>query len=1153
MKGENILNENFLILSINKSQNTPIMVGGTSTLTLSILNTSASVRLYNLNISLILPNGMDLYSSVVSYTSKNTSSDGSVSYYWTNIKDLAPLEVNYSFDITVKCNTKFKDNTIIPFGYLFSGVLVQCQMDTMPRGNYDMGNEQKTLQNTSLTFKTIKYYGSITLPSKIVKGAGTSPLFNDYTKSYTATFKVYNNAISTSDVQLSILLDDGIRYLGNLTVSGTDSSQVVTPAITTVIINNKLYTSLFFGTIHLSLNSATTLNFKYAVWNRYNENIGDLITHGTKLGMSLNLIALDDSYKIASAFTALDIMISASVNKTSVDVGDSVLFYGTYEVGQYYTINNIVIDYLLPDGINYISSSISANSVVTNVTIKGTNAKHIIPLAVKNYRHVFTINTIVASNYSYKVNRQDNTNLPVVSFDSFIARVNLQGSILEIPLDVIDSSLTSCSIKIASIKKQLLNIYYRDGTLKMLTCAAPNDLVEYKLTYDASAIKATQKQIYMEDFFPLSANPIDNLSYTFAGYNTGIITPKLIDPHGVDFFYGDMPNNAVSTITFKAPIQSLGSTTANNNLLKFKGINTDGFSYSGRDQVQIKIGTPNLTLIKIVLGPGPGPNKSAIRAGETYTYTVVIANTNTLLTETDAFDFTVVDNLSSWYDVNISSIQITGSGDFQNAVYNGSTIQFHIDRLAPGNAITLTYSVVINPLLPPGLTITTTATNTNPFSQAYDQLLPNYQYTNLNKTASATISSANITVVKYVFNQSLYKVGSLVSYKIVVTIPVGTICYEAYLKDVLPSGYQTYFGPSSRNGTVVIPSISSNNVTFSKDDVIDARTATLVFEFLITAKITNAVKVLNTTTSTQSNSCVFYYKQKQSFGSYNTITKSVAITVNHPNILLSLSEMDKTTSIIYTQNATITNQSLLDLTLYFQNNSSINLVNATIEIPIDNNFYFIGVKNAVQCTASYDSKNKKLLVQVQMLTSLAFGYVVFSLGTLSNLKSGTTFTTTATAISYYNDISTKQYGGETSNTIITVLPVATSLLPNPLDRVDDYTSYRYTLPGRSMSIINFFQNTGGGYDNYTVTIQKVGLPYTLYINDVLITTVTPNTLYQDSPDIMKNVPAQGVRTFRLDVRLPSDTPAGTRYDFIVTACSITSPFPQKTIVNIDPC
>ncbi|MGG7060705.1 isopeptide-forming domain-containing fimbrial protein, partial [Clostridium tertium] len=132
-----------------------------------------------------------------------------------------------------------------------------------PRGIYDIGNEIIT-QQISMTYVTVRFTSAISTAGKVLKGAGTLLSLNDYTQVNTATCKFSNNSISTSAVNISILLEDGIRYIGNITVSGTDASKFTSPIISTVNINGKIYTQIYYGNINLSINSNTTVTFSYA-------------------------------------------------------------------------------------------------------------------------------------------------------------------------------------------------------------------------------------------------------------------------------------------------------------------------------------------------------------------------------------------------------------------------------------------------------------------------------------------------------------------------------------------------------------------------------------------------------------------------------------------------------------------------------------------------------------------------------------------------------------------------------------------------------------------------------------------------------------------------------------------------------------------------
>ena len=365
---------NILSMSINKTDNIPIIIGSTSDFSISIKNLSNEQRLYNLGISITLPDGMSLSTATLPQTSSLTNPDKSTTYSWVNIKDLAPMEVNFTFSITVKCNTKFADGTSIPFGYNFTGISVSCQVDTMPRGIYDIGNEVIT-QQIAMTYITVRFNGTITTSGKVLKGAGTSPNLTDYSQINIANCKFYNNAVSASSVSVTILLENGIRYIGNISTSGTDASQFITPVISVVTIEGKIYTQLYFGSINLSINSNTTLTFSYAVWNQYDDNNGPYIIHGTNLNMFVNMNSTDplivSNSNSSCSFSAMDLIINTSINKSTIDVQNNLIYTYVYKVGQYYSIQDITVNYFIPDGISYISTSVDPTSVVDDPTLQG--------------------------------------------------------------------------------------------------------------------------------------------------------------------------------------------------------------------------------------------------------------------------------------------------------------------------------------------------------------------------------------------------------------------------------------------------------------------------------------------------------------------------------------------------------------------------------------------------------------------------------------------------------------------------------------------------------------------------------------------------------------------------------------------------------------
>ncbi|WP_373600688.1 isopeptide-forming domain-containing fimbrial protein [Paraclostridium bifermentans] len=1140
--------DNILSISIDNTQNVSIVIGTTSNFNMNIKNLSENQRLYNLGLSITLPDGLSLSDSSIPYTSSTTDIDNNTVYSWVNLKDLAPMEVDFSINVTLKCNNTFINGDLIEFGYNFPILSVSCSVDTMPRGSYDEFNEILT-ELIEMTYVSSRFDGTINTSKKVLKGAGTSIELSDYTQVYTSTCIFTNNSISTSLVNITILLEDGIRYIGNIQVTGAYASMFLNPIINTVTIDGKAYTQLYYSNIYLIESSYIKLTFSYAIWNQYNNNQGAFIAHGTSLNMSLSMVSADSEYMASSyysfSFLAMDLIILTSISKSIVDIRESIIYSYIYKVGQYYNIQNITVHYFLPDGITYVSSSVDPTSVVDDATLKVYYMTYNFALSTQNSIFTVNINAIMDDYYRYKLDGNNNP-LPAIAFDNFLVTTDISGILIGPLTQVTDSSSVGSSINIGSINKEFIQAYYKDGTPKSISTLAPLDLAEYTLYYNASNLEAIQKQVYIDDFFPLSAGPIDNLNYIYTDKNP-INLPELISPHGVDFYYGDVEGGSYFTINFKVAIDSLGSPSQNINLMKLKGVNTYGYAYSDRDQVVVNIGKPNITLSKTV----SGPNKNGIKANEVYTYTVTINNTNNLGSETDAFDFTLSDTLSeNLFVLNPDSIIVSGTGDYNQTTINNN-IDVYINKLSPGQSITLTYDVGIISTIAPGVSITTTATNTNPYSQVYDSESDNFRYTNLNKSASVTISSKNITIQKTNLSNT-FKVGSSINYSIIITVPKGTIAYGLYVEDILPNNDQRYIGPAYKNGVLVTPEIVGNKVTFPTEEIIDAIDVNRSIVYTLKAKIDDSANTIGVSTSIQGNTANCYY-QVSPEGSFRTRTSRLNVVVNHPSISIDLSVTDKTTYGVYTQIANINNSSILQFKLLFKNNSPISLKNAIIEIPIDDNFIFSSIGNTGLCSANYNSSDRKIIINVPNLNGDTTGYMFFTVFLVPNLLSSTTIDTQATTISYYNDISTtKVYGGEQSNLISCVLQPNLTLTPDPIYKINDTTSFIVTSPGNTAVILDYFRNTGGGHDSFNLIIQEVNVDYTLYIDNVKIADVPANTLYEMDLPEMSNLAPNTSKVIKITATIPVDQPLGIRYDFLVTAKSKSSPYPEKTVLNIDP-
>ena len=1138
------MSSDVLVLSIDQASNIPLLSGGTAAIRVYIQNTSPNARLYNVSLFLSLPDGVSYSSGTLSPTTVLSNSDGSSQIAWVSIKDIAPDEPTYSFSITVSGSPTYKNGTMIPFGTVLSNTVIACQADTQPRGSYDSNNIKLTEQ-LSPSFLTTQYTCILTAPGKALKGAGTSISANNYLNPYTVSCKILNNTSVPNSVTLTIQLPDGIRYIGPAASTGTDASQFLHPVVTSPKEPNN-YTQITYLNVVLSAGSVTTVSFPFAIWNQYLNNTGPLLLHGTSLPFTAIMSSSSTQYQLTQKanVTAMDIILSTDISPKITDVQNNVQLAFTYQTGQYYSLNQIQTDYYLPDGFIYVDSSEQPISVRNDSVRQGTIASYLLASANPETIHSVVIKALVNVVYQYRTVNQ--VNVPVTAGDSFQPSASLTAVNNVLHMTISDQAGTSASIITGTISKQFIGGSYRDGTPKSIKTLAPGDLAAYQLTYNAAAIRAVQQSIIIDDFFPLAANPITNLMYTYSGAQPKTGSPQLIDPHGVNFQYGNLPGFALATITFQVPIQSLGGPGQNTNLMKLTGSDSLGFTYSNRAQVVINIGTPNLTLTKYV----QGPNRSSIKAGEVYTFSIVISNSNNLGTETDAFNFIVQDTLSTWFTVNSSSVQITGTGSYGQPMVTASLFTLPITKLAPGQSVTLTYSVTISSVLPPGLSIPTTVTSSNPYSQQYVDGADNFQYSGLNRSASVTLSSSSISVAK-TYPGGLLKVNSAIDYTINATVPQGTIAYDVRIADVLPSNQQTYVGNAYYNGSPITPNVSANTISFPGVGTIDARVKSQTATYTFRCLVANANKSIGATTSQQTNTAQTMYRYTDA-GSNITVSHNTGVTIQHPNIVMTITATNELTGAYYATGASVDVNAVLLFKLTFVNNSAVMLMNGLINLLIPAGFVFKQLNTSDQCVPTYSAAQGNITISVPSLAPNSAGFMTFTVSLQPNMKSGSSLTMQATAISYTNDISSKVYGGEQSNAFVTSLPPGVTLLPSPTDRIDDSTSFRVTPPGSTATIMNMFRNTGGGYDDFTISIAAVSLTYSLFIDGQHITDVPPNTVYTADLPSMTSIPPNGSRIITIESTIPVNSPLGSRYDFVITVSSKTSPFPKKTVLNIDP-
>jgi uncharacterized repeat protein (TIGR01451 family)/fimbrial isopeptide formation D2 family protein len=807
------------------------VIGFDTTGTLSFSNTSLTDKAYNLTIAATIPDGVSFVSADLPPTQIVSNPDGTIALSWINIKDLAPNELNYRFSIVLHSDDVFRATGLpVPFDTPLVAVNVTATVDTLPRGNDDPGNV-KISEAAASDFIPLRYNLFKSGPAKMPKGAGlltppATPLWP-----YTCTLTVQNNIRIPSTVTLIDNLPNGIRYLGSLTVSGPDSVALSAPTVTAPPAQD--FVTLNWGTVTLSPSSTNVITFKVAIWNNYTaggvENGGSRIPHLTALQNSATLNGLSGPVISTLTTDAMDATIDKSVASSSTDVGIINAYTLVYKINQYDPVNGFTITDTLGDGQSFIAGNPFPDSITVAAGIT-TLAWNIGNLPAGS-RGTISFTSLTNADYVSPPG-------PVSAGDTLTDNASANGTNANFGTATPDSSGVALTVAIPGITKQTLSYFYKNGSPKGYNVAAPGDLVEFRLTYDASGIAASQLGILIDDFFPYNMGPLTGIPIIYGGTVPAPPPPVTIDPHGLRWTLGTLPGHSTFIATFQVPVENVNFVGSLNNLGKLSGNNTAGLAYSDRDQVAVAFGSPNITLNKTVTGP----DINAIKAGETYTYSITIGNPeNAANTTVDAFDIDLTDVIPSGLTYVPNSISVTGSGTFTPPVVAGQNVSLHILQLAPSGSLTLAYSVTVNPDIPAGGVFTNNANSTNPYSQPFTGV-GDFQYSGQNRHAETTLRSKSVTLTK-TSSPVFARIGDTVTYIITATVPQGTSAYNLQVVDSYPSATQLYLDNATLNGLPVTPVVAPGTVTFPAIPLITATGSDVSVVYTFDVRVTGGTHV----------------------------------------------------------------------------------------------------------------------------------------------------------------------------------------------------------------------------------------------------------------------------------------------------------------------
>ncbi|MBU3161125.1 DUF11 domain-containing protein [Clostridium frigoris] len=815
-----------------------VTVGFTRNVNLSFSNTSLTERGYNLKATLTLPDGVSYAGGAIPPTSIVDGPGGTLILTWINIKDLAPNEIGYQLGVILKADEFFRDTGLpVPFDVPLTSVDLIGTVDTLPRGNDDPGNVEISKTDSS-TFIPLRYTLTKAAPGKMPKGAGllspaTAPLWP-----YQYTLTVENNSREPSTVTLIDDLANGVRYLNALLVTGPDSALLSFPTVTIPSVGPGCqdFVTIDWGTVVLSTFSVNTIVFTAAIWDNYTigcaENSGAKIRHMAPMQNVATLTGLSGPVQGITVTSAMDITIDKSAVPSPItDVNVTNNYTLTYRVNQYDNVGNVIITDTISNAQEYDVGSASLIPVNPNppINIDGTTTlTWNLGLLTTGTTGSITFDTTTSTNYYLHD--------PVVAADGISNSVIINGINQTTITPTPDSSSVRLEIVVSSITKEIINYFYKDGTPKTSDVVAPGDGVEFKITYSAVGITAEQRDIQVDEYAPPNMGPLTAaLPVTYGGTLGTSFIPVTVAPNGLRWFLGTVPGNTLWTANFIIPVANIDFVGVNNNLAKLAGINTQGLSYSSRDQVEVKFGQPNINFVKTVTGP----DVNAIKAGENYTYSVTISNPQNLAGDvTDAFEMDLTDVIPTGL-IYTGTSSVTGTGTHSIPVFAGQNVSMTINKLAPGQSLTLNYTVLVSPTVVSGQSYINNAVLQRPYSQP-DR---SYQFPGAPFTASTTLKALGITMTKLVA-PILAKIGDIVTYILEATVPLGTTAFKVKVTDNFPVATQSFIaGSATKDGLLIVPTVLGGLVTFPTIPFVDATATAVTILYSFDVRVVNGTHV----------------------------------------------------------------------------------------------------------------------------------------------------------------------------------------------------------------------------------------------------------------------------------------------------------------------
>lgn len=1107
-----LLSDNMQILA-DFGSTASLLLGGEKAFNFSLSNSSNTDKLYNVSAELTLSNNLSVANSEPLWTSSDNTNN---TYTITNFKDFSANEVDIPLSFTISSENMIFGKDINNFGESV-GVTLNVTWDSMPRGSEDTGNiEYYTTFTFLININRLELTTS--LPSKQLKGGGSSTA--EATHTFSFILSVYNTTETSSSFTLENILPNGFRYLGEYTyLIEPATSTIPLPTISDLNENNQQI--MTWSNITLLKGEYFSIEFSCSIYERYAENqtynIGEIISHGTELTSYLSLIGEGIIIEEVASTTAMDLIIFASQTETVVDIGIMYDLFYSITIGGYFSFENLSLYCEVSDGLSILSAPTGA---VGEFSLNGyTPITFAIDGMTANETLTKTISVIVDELYTLDEDY-------VYSGDIFTTFSVVEGKNTETSEIAMDTGNNSQQITLPTITKELITIQYRNGTAKTIDTVAPLDFVTYRLKYDSTGIRAVQKNILLDDFFPLDCDlPTDENIIQIQG---NFISSETISPHGLRWTLGDLSEPTIWEIEVTTQVLEDATNLLNDNLFKLTGDKKNGETYSLRENVTFVLGLPNITFSRVI----EDVDINAIKSSDVLKAVITIVNEKSD-TATDAFNFRMIANLSGGITFDPSGIVVTeGTGSVSDVVTTDTTASITIDRLLVGEYLVLTYYADIPDLISPNTTYAVASQLEIPYTQYYDVLEDNVKYITTAYKSNYTIKSEPIGI-SYYTDKITAEIGENLDYTFKATVPLGTVIYNYNLEDLLHE-HQVYLGNAYINGEEVTPLVSNNTVIFPELAELDSRETTQDVEYKFTANILEGgiePQELQTSTAT------FVYEN--STGAELSDFATTTVTIGNPQLTLAVTSSGET---IYTNKDTT-------ITINIGNSGGAGITDLVVNIPLSSDVIYKS-SSTTDGYLTFDEYSNTLTFSMgdEILETTDNVTVTITLRCNSETYSGNTFSFYAQSLPYKNTESeTQEYPSVTSQTFyLTAEPSLLLSIYAPY-RNQNHQGYVMVSPNTTATVPYNIINNGGGIDSVILSVTASKYPYTINVGNTIYETVPENTAYSGIPIPLQDLTVGTINTIDLVFAIP-DTQLYDTNPFIVTATSATD---ETVTMSID--